>query len=67
MGKITLKSIPTIRLIENDYLADVLYYFSRERGQSIVDNVTNLFNTSYHNFLEKHKDFRGRIAIIGYS
>ncbi|KAI9323066.1 DDHD domain-containing protein [Dichotomocladium elegans] len=46
MGRITLKSIPTIRMIENDYLADVLYYFSKDRGQSIVDNVTHLFNTS---------------------
>lgn len=67
MNKITLKSIPTIRLIENEYLADILYYFSKERGQSIIDNVTGLFNTSYHNFLEKHPDFHGKIAIIGYS
>lgn len=67
MGRITLKSIPTIRLIENDYLADILFYFSKERGQSIIDHVTHLFNTSYHNFLEKHPDFAGKIAIIGYS
>ncbi|KAI7876852.1 hypothetical protein K492DRAFT_239541 [Lichtheimia hyalospora FSU 10163] len=67
MGRITLKSIPTIRLIENEYLADILFYFSKERGQSIIDYVTHLFNTSYHNFLEKHPDFAGKIAIIGYS
>ncbi|KAI8146288.1 DDHD domain-containing protein [Fennellomyces sp. T-0311] len=67
MNRITLKSIPTIRLIENEYLADILFYFSKERGQAIVDNVTHLFNTSYHNFLEKHPDFAGKIAIIGYS
>ncbi|KAI9256594.1 hypothetical protein BDA99DRAFT_516859 [Phascolomyces articulosus] len=67
MNRITLKSIPTIRLIENEYLADILFYFSKERGQSIVDNVTNLFNVSYHNFLEKHPDFNGKIVIIGYS
>ncbi|ORY93398.1 DDHD domain-domain-containing protein [Syncephalastrum racemosum] len=67
MSKITLKSIPTIRLIENEYLADVLFYFSKDRGQNITDNVTNLFNTSYNNFLEKHPDFKGKIAIIGYS
>lgn len=67
MSKITLKSIPTIRLIENEYLADVLFYFSKDRGQNITDNVTNLFNTSYNNFLEKHPDFNGKIAIIGYS
>ncbi|KAI8328470.1 DDHD domain-containing protein [Choanephora cucurbitarum] len=67
INKITLKSIPTIRLIENDYLADVLYYFSKDRGQKIVDNVTQLFNTSYQNFMEKHPNFEGKIAIIGYS
>ncbi|KAI8886681.1 hypothetical protein K501DRAFT_243873 [Backusella circina FSU 941] len=67
ISKITLKSIPTIRLIENDYLADVLFYFSKDRGQKIVDNVTELFNTSYHNFMEKHPDFNGKIVIIGYS
>ncbi|KAK4517280.1 uncharacterized protein ATC70_000613 [Mucor velutinosus] len=67
INKITLKSIPTIRLIENDYLADVLFYFSKDRGQKIIDNVTNLFNTSYHNFMEKHPNFTGKIVIMGYS
>jgi hypothetical protein len=67
LNRITLKSIPTIRLIENDYLADVLFYFSKDRGQSIIDNVTHLFNTSYHNFMEKHPDFDGKIVILGYS
>ncbi|KAG0178873.1 hypothetical protein DFQ28_006836 [Apophysomyces sp. BC1034] len=67
MNRITLKSIPTIRLIENDYLADVLYYFSKDRGQKIIDNVTRLLNTSYHNFLEKHPDFAGEVVMLGYS
>ncbi|CEP19262.1 hypothetical protein [Parasitella parasitica] len=67
INKITLKSIPTIRLIENDYLADVLFYFSKDRGQKIIDNITNLFNTSYHNFMEKHPNFNGKIVIMGYS
>ncbi|KAG2184647.1 hypothetical protein INT43_000560 [Umbelopsis isabellina] len=67
MNKITLKSIPTIRLIENDYLADVMYYFSKDRGQLITDNVTNLFNTSYRNFMAKNPNFDGKIAIYGYS
>ncbi|KAF7731447.1 hypothetical protein EC973_000255 [Apophysomyces ossiformis] len=67
MNRITLKSIPTIRLIENDYLADVLYYFSKDRGQKIIDNVAQLLNTSYHNFLEKHPDFNGEVVMLGYS
>ncbi|KAI9306663.1 hypothetical protein BJ944DRAFT_229300 [Cunninghamella echinulata] len=65
--RITLKSIPTIRLIENEYLADVLLYFSKDHGQAIIDNVTELFNTSYHNFIKKHPTFNGKIAILGYS
>ncbi|RUP42819.1 hypothetical protein BC936DRAFT_138040 [Jimgerdemannia flammicorona] len=67
MNRITLKSIPTIRLIENEYLADVLYYFAKDRGQSIIDHITDLFNTSYHNFAERYPNFDGRIAIFGYS
>ncbi|KAL0091680.1 DDHD domain-containing protein [Phycomyces blakesleeanus] len=67
LNRITLKSIPTVRLIENDYLADVLFYFSKDRGQKIIDNVIQLFNTSYQNFLEKHPDFNGEIVILGYS
>ncbi|KAI8975438.1 DDHD domain-containing protein, partial [Mycotypha africana] len=50
LNKITLKSIPTIRLIENHYLADVLFYFSKDRGQAIIDNITHLFNTSYERY-----------------
>lgn len=67
MKRITLKSIPTIRLIENEYLADVLFYFSKDKGQQIVDNVTHLFNTSYQHFMEKHPYFDGKIIILGYS
>ncbi|KAI9262043.1 DDHD domain-containing protein [Sporodiniella umbellata] len=67
LKKITLKSIPTIRLIENEYLADVLFYFSKDRGQKIIDNVTHLFNTSYEHFMENHPGFNGKIIILGYS
>jgi hypothetical protein len=67
MNRITLKTIPTIRFIENDYLADVLFYFSKDRGQSITDNVTNLFNVSYQNFMKKHPEFDGKVVILGYS
>ncbi|KAG1617052.1 hypothetical protein G6F46_004967 [Rhizopus delemar] len=67
LRKITLKSIPTIRLIENEYLADVLFYFSKDRGQKIIDNVTHLFNTSYQHFIENHPNFNGKIIILGYS
>ncbi|OZJ06103.1 hypothetical protein BZG36_00987 [Bifiguratus adelaidae] len=67
MQKITLKSIPTIRLIENDYLADAMYYMTKARGQWVVEHVTQLFNSSYTHFMEQHPDFKGRVAIFGYS
>ncbi|KAI9490325.1 DDHD domain-containing protein [Zychaea mexicana] len=38
------KTIPTIRLIESDYLSDVMFYFTKERGQSIINHVTSSFN-----------------------
>ncbi|KAI8065293.1 DDHD domain-containing protein [Gongronella butleri] len=67
LERITLKSIPTIRMIENEYLADVLLYFSKDRGQTIVDNVTESFNKAYRNFMDNHPDFDGDIVILGYS
>ncbi|ORX61472.1 hypothetical protein DM01DRAFT_1404264 [Hesseltinella vesiculosa] len=67
LERITLKSIPTIRLIENEYLADVLLYFSKDRGQIIIDHVIETFNASYRNFMTKHPDFDGQIVILGYS
>ncbi|KAI9249555.1 DDHD domain-containing protein [Sporodiniella umbellata] len=67
MKKITLKSIPTIRLIENEYLSDVLFYFSKDKGQQIIQHVTHLFNNAYQSFMKKHPYFDGKIVILGYS
>ncbi|KAI8149267.1 DDHD domain-containing protein [Fennellomyces sp. T-0311] len=65
--RIQPKSIPTMRMIESDYLADVLYYFSKDRGQSIIDHVTQQFNSAYHDFMEQQPNFNGKVAILGYS
>ncbi|KAI9252925.1 DDHD domain-containing protein [Phascolomyces articulosus] len=61
------KNIPTVRLIESDYLSDVMYYFTKERGQSIINHVTKSFNQSYHDFMEQQPNFNGKISILGYS
>lgn len=65
--RILPKSIPTVRLIESHYLADVLYYFSKDRGQSIINHVTQMFNKAYHTFMDQHPGFDGKVAILGYS
>lgn len=65
--RILPKSIPTLRLIESDYLADVLYYFSKDRGQSIINHVTREFNATYNRFIKTRPNFTGKIAILGYS
>ncbi|KAF7729036.1 hypothetical protein EC973_005067 [Apophysomyces ossiformis] len=67
IDRITLKSMPTIRLVSNHYLSDVLYYFSKDRGQSIVNHVTETFNQAYRHLMTLHPTFHGKIAIFGYS
>ncbi|CDS02858.1 hypothetical protein LRAMOSA00261 [Lichtheimia ramosa] len=65
--RILPKSIPTLRMIETDYLADVLYYFSPNRGESILRHVTQEFNAAYDTFMKEQPNFCGKIAILGYS
>ncbi|KAI9280642.1 DDHD domain-containing protein [Sporodiniella umbellata] len=51
MDQITPRSIPLLRLVNNDYLADAFFYLAAERGESIVRHVTQTFNASFQNFL----------------
>lgn len=67
MDDITLRSIPTMRMVNNDYLADAFFYLSKERGQSIVNHVTQTFNEAYSQFIRKNAGFKGKIAILAYS
>ncbi|KAI7848605.1 DDHD domain-containing protein [Circinella umbellata] len=67
IDRVMPKTIPTVRLIQSDYLSDVMYYFTKERGQSIIDHVTKQFNDSYHHFMEQQPNFNGKISILGYS
>ncbi|KAG0169641.1 hypothetical protein DFQ28_009016 [Apophysomyces sp. BC1034] len=67
IDRITLKSMPTIRMVNNHYLSDVLYYFSKDRGQSIINHVTAMFNQAYRHLITTHPTFNGKIAIFGYS
>ncbi|KAI8090972.1 DDHD domain-containing protein [Gilbertella persicaria] len=67
MDNITLNSIPFMRMINNDYLADAFFYLSKERGQSIIQHVTQTFNRAYLEFMQIHPNFNGKIAILAYS
>ncbi|KAI7890377.1 DDHD domain-containing protein [Mucor mucedo] len=67
MDDITLRSIPTMRMVNNDYLADAFFYLSKERGQSIVNHVTNTFNEAYLHFISQNRGFTGKISILAYS
>lgn len=67
MDDITLRSIPSMRMVNNDYLADAFFYLSKERGQSIVTHVTNTFNAAYAQFMKANPGFNGKIAILAYS
>ena len=65
--KITLPTCSVLRMINNDFLADVLYYFTSYHGQSIIDIVANSMNKSFTEFMKKYPNFKGKIAIFGHS
>ncbi|CEG83332.1 hypothetical protein RMATCC62417_17271 [Rhizopus microsporus] len=62
MDQVTPRSITGLRMINNDYLADAFFYLSNDRGQSIINHVTQTFNTSYHDFMNANPGFSGKIA-----
>ncbi|CEI90172.1 hypothetical protein RMCBS344292_04502 [Rhizopus microsporus] len=67
MDQVTPRSITGLRMINNDYLADAFFYLSNDRGQSIINHVTQTFNTSYRDFMNANPGFSGKIAIVAYS
>ncbi|ORX95672.1 hypothetical protein K493DRAFT_351358 [Basidiobolus meristosporus CBS 931.73] len=58
---------PNIKSIEHEYLADILYYFTKDRGQHIVDTIVDSMNEEYDKYLREHPNFKGRFSIVGYS
>ncbi len=65
--KVTLPTCSVLRMINNDTLADVLYYFTSFHGQSIINIVTQSMNEAYANFLKTYPAFKGKVAIFGHS
>ncbi|KAJ3012209.1 hypothetical protein HKX48_006398 [Thoreauomyces humboldtii] len=67
MNSITLPTCSILRAINNDILADVLYYFSSFHGQTILNIIAQRLNKAYHDFMEANPDFDGQINLIGHS
>ncbi|KAK9721268.1 hypothetical protein K7432_003574, partial [Basidiobolus ranarum] len=58
---------PNIKSIEHEYFADVLYYFTQDRGQHIINTIVNSMNDEYEKYLREHPNFKGKFSIVGYS
>lgn len=67
LGPCGLPTVPILRRINNEILSDVLYYFTKFHGQSIVNHATETFNSKYEKFMEKNPEFSGKIAIFAHS
>ncbi|ORY07856.1 DDHD-domain-containing protein [Basidiobolus meristosporus CBS 931.73] len=67
MQRITLKTCPTFRSIGNDYLADVMYYFTNHNGQHIINTIVTALNDEYDGFMKRYPDFKGSFSLLGYS
>ncbi|KAI9102050.1 hypothetical protein DFS34DRAFT_612627 [Phlyctochytrium arcticum] len=67
MKTITLPTCSILRTINNDILADVLYYFSSFHGQTILKIVAARLNDAYQSYMEAHPNFTGGVNLIGHS
>lgn len=56
-----------VRLVMNDYMADILYYFNPHFGSQIVQMIVEELNEAYDTFMEKHPDFNGKISVYALS
>ncbi|EGF82464.1 hypothetical protein BATDEDRAFT_86649 [Batrachochytrium dendrobatidis JAM81] len=64
---ITLPTCSILRQINNNILADVLYYFTSFHGQTLVDIVTKSLNAAHAAFMKKYPDFKGKVALVCHS
>ncbi|KAK9768494.1 hypothetical protein K7432_000833 [Basidiobolus ranarum] len=67
MQRITLKTCPMFRSIGNDYLADVMYYFTNHNGQHIINTIVSALNDEYDNFKKRMPNYNGSFSLVGYS
>jgi hypothetical protein len=67
LQSITLASIPRLRNFTNETLLDVLFYTSPIFSQNIINQVANSLNKKYSMFLNRNKEFNGRVSLAGHS
>ncbi|KAJ3028096.1 UNVERIFIED_CONTAM: hypothetical protein HDU68_002481 [Siphonaria sp. JEL0065] len=67
MHLVTLPTTPVFRQINNDMLADVLYFFSSFHGAKIMEIVAGVINTQYAKFMQENPEFNGPICILAHS
>ncbi|KAG0370306.1 hypothetical protein BGX24_002064 [Mortierella sp. AD032] len=67
MALTSLRTVPKVRMVMNDYMADILYYFNPHFGTQIVRMIVDELNEAYDLFMEKHPDFNGKISIYALS
>ncbi|KAH6568345.1 hypothetical protein BASA60_008648 [Batrachochytrium salamandrivorans] len=67
MKTITLPTCSILRQINNNILADVLFYFTSFHGQTLVNIVAQVLNEAYTNFMIKYPGFNGKVALVCHS
>ncbi|KAF9403840.1 hypothetical protein BGX21_009206 [Mortierella sp. AD011] len=67
MALASLRTVPKVRMVMNDYLADILYYFNSHFGSVIIRMIVEELNEAYETFMTKHPDFNGKISIFALS
>ncbi|KAG0047098.1 hypothetical protein BGZ83_007765 [Gryganskiella cystojenkinii] len=67
MSLASLRTVPKVRLVMNDYFADILYYFNNHYGGEIIRMIVAELNEAYETFLAKHPGFNGKVSIYALS
>ncbi|KAF9182946.1 hypothetical protein BGZ50_004608 [Haplosporangium sp. Z 11] len=67
MALTSLRTVPKVRLVMNDYFADILYYFNNHYGAEIIKLIVDELNEAYSTFIAHHSDFNGKISIYALS
>ncbi|KAF9114305.1 hypothetical protein BGX27_011206 [Mortierella sp. AM989] len=67
MALASLRTVPKVRMVMNDYLADILYYFNSHFGSEIIRMIVEELNDAYETFMTNHPDFNGKISIFALS
>ncbi|KAI7817286.1 hypothetical protein BC939DRAFT_335051 [Gamsiella multidivaricata] len=67
MALASLRTVPKVRMVMNDYLADILYYFNGHFGSVMIRMIVDDLNEAYETFMAKHPDFNGKISVFALS